>query len=128
MKLERTTFVEFLRPGSLFVEAFTQRVTTRDVSKLTVPKAAYGFTFYDILSTSVWNDGVEVPLHSKRVNVSPMHYYGGKVFTIAEIKREFSRERTLIRNFVGNNYTKAILTRTGNWCPLFDDDILIPAK
>jgi hypothetical protein len=122
----RKTYIEFLYLGSFFNESSTQEVKTRDVSKVKVPKNAFGFKFFDILSVVVDADGKKVQLTSERINVSPMHYYGGKLYTVAEIKREFPNEHTLIRNIEGN-YPKAIRCRTGNWQPFRKADVFVEA-
>src|SRR3989338_11530510 len=97
----RKTYIEFLYP-SFFSESSTQEVKSRDVSKVKVPKNAFGFKFFDILSVVVDADGKKVQLTSERINVSPMHYYGGKLYTVAEPEREVPNERALISNIEGN--------------------------
>ena len=123
----RKTYIEFLYPGSFFSESSTQEVKTRDVSKVKVPKNAFGFKFFDILSVVVDTDGKKVKLTSERINVSPKHYYGGKLYTVAELKREFPNERILISNIEGNGYPKAIRCRTGNWQPFEKTDVFVEA-
>ena len=127
MNYVRKTYIEFLYPGSFFRESSTQEVKTRDVSKVKVPKNAFGFKFFDILSVVVDADGKQVELTSERINVSPMHYYGGKVYTVAELKREFPNDRTFISNVEGNGYKKAIHCRTGNLRPFGETDIFVEA-
>jgi uncharacterized protein (UPF0128 family) len=70
-------------------------------------------------------DGKQVELTSERLNLSPMHYYGGKLYTVAELKRDFPNNSTLISNVEGNGYAKAIKCRTGNWQPFDKTDIFI---
>ena len=123
----RKTYIEFFYPGSFFSESSTQKVKTRDVSRVKVPKNAFGFKFFDILSVVVDAAGKKVLLTSERINVSPMHYYGGKPYTVAELKREFPNERTLISNIENNGYWKAIRCRTGNWQPFKKTDIFVEA-
>ena len=71
--------------------------------------------------------GKKVKLTSERINVSPMRYYGGKLYTVAELKREFPNERILISNIEGNGYDKAIRCRTGNWQPFEETDVFVEA-
>ena len=123
----RKTYIEFLYPGSFFNESSTQKVKTRDVSKVKVPKNAFGFKFFDILSVVVDTDGKKVQLTSEQTNVSPMYYYGGKLYTVAELKREFPNNYILVSNIEGNGYKKAILCRTGNWQPFRKTDIFVEA-
>jgi hypothetical protein len=125
MNYVRRTYVEFLYPGMLFGESSTQEVNTRDLSKVKVPKNTFGFKFFDILSVVVDADGKKVPLTSERTNVSPVHYYGGKIYTVAELKREFPNDDILIGNIEGNGYKKAIRCRTGDWRPFKETDILV---
>jgi uncharacterized protein (UPF0128 family) len=127
MNYVRKTYVEFLYPGSFFSESSAKEVKTRDVSKLKVPKNAFGFKFFDILSVVVDADGKKVKLTSEQINVSPMHYYGGKIYTVAELKREFPNNDILISNIEGNGYKKAIRCRTGNWQPFEETDIFVEA-
>ena len=127
MNYIRKTYIEFLYPGSFFSESSTQKVKTRDVSRVKVPKNAFGFKFFDILSVVVDADGKKSQLTSERINVSPMHYYGGKLYTVAELKREFPNEHTLISNIEGNGYPKAIRCRTGNWQPFEKTDVFVEA-
>ncbi|MEK7631382.1 MAG: hypothetical protein AAB445_00740 [Patescibacteria group bacterium] len=127
MNLVRKTYIEFLYPGVFLNESSTQEIKTRDVSRVKVPKNAYCFKFFDILSLAVKTEGEEVLLTSERINVSPRHYYGGKLYTIAELKREFPNERVLIGNIEGNGYKQAIRCRTGNWQTFTETDILIKA-
>lgn len=127
MNYVRKTYIEFLYPGAFFTESSTQEVKTRDVSRAKMPKNAYGFKFFDILSMAAKVDGKQVQLTSERINVSPMHYYGGKVYTVAELKREFPNKHVLIGNIEGNGYKKAILCRTGNWQVFDKTDVLIKA-
>ena len=121
----RKTYIEFLYPGSFFSESSTQEGTTRDVSKVKVPKNAFGFEFFDILSAVVDADGKKARITSKRINVSPMHYYGGKLYTVAELKRKFPNERILISNIEDNGHRKAIRCRTGNWQPFEKTDVFV---
>lgn len=125
MNYVRTTYVEFLYPGSFFSESSTAKVTSRDTSKLKVPKNAFGFKFFDILSVVVDADGKQVELTSERLNLSPLHYYGGKLYTVAELKRDFPNNSTLISNVEGNGYAKAIKCRTGNWQPFDKTDVFV---
>ena len=125
MNYIRKPYVEFLYPGSFFSESSTSKVTSRDTSKLKVPKNAFGFKFFDILSVVVEADGKQIELTSERLNLSPMHYYGGKLYTVAELKRDFPNNSTLISNVEGNGYAKAIKCRTGNWQTFDETDIFV---
>lgn len=125
MNYVRKTYVEFLYPGLMVSESSTKEVENRDVTKLLVPDNAFGFKFFDILSVTVEADGQKMDLISQRLNISPMHYYGGTVYTVAELKANFAHEPTLISNVEDNGYKRAIRCRTGNWRPLDETDIYI---
>lgn len=126
MKHVVDTYVEFFFPGSLFAESTTKKVKTRDVSKIKVPKNAFRFRFFDKHIYSETIDEIELK-NEKVTNESPVYYYGGKVYTIAELKREFPNEKTLIGNIESYKCKKAICCRTGNWQPFGETDILIEA-
>ena len=51
--------------------------------------------------------------------------YFGKVYTLKEVKKQFPKLKTLIRNIEGNNYKKVIKTRCGNWQPFERGDKVI---
>jgi len=118
------TFVEFLYPGVMFDETSVSEVKTRDWKKLNVPERAFGFRFFDIMETE--EDGVK--LQSSRLNQSPIHYYGGRVMTIDEVREEMPEARILISNMECNNWHKVVCCRTGNFKPFENDDIFIQAK
>lgn len=125
MNYVREMYVEFLYPGVLLSESSTRRCKTRDPSKVKIPKNAFGFRFFDFISTTVDVDGKKVRLESKRGNVSSLHYYGGRVYTLAELKREFPDEHTLILNVENSRNKKAICCRTGNWYLFERKDVLV---
>lgn len=118
----RTTYLEFLYPGDY---GSIRKVRTRDISKVKVPKNAFGFCFFDILSVMADADGKKVLLESSQINESPMYYYGGKVYTIVELKRKFPNEDILINNLKTNGCKKAILSRVGNWQLFQKTDVFI---
>ena len=123
----RKTYIKFLYQGSIYSESSTREVKSRDVSKVKVPKNAFGFEFFDILSVVVDADGKKIQLKSKRINASPMHYYGGKLYAVAELEREFPNERILISNIKASDNQKAIRCRTGNWWPFEKTDVFVEA-
>lgn len=127
MNIVRQTYIEFESPGSLYSEKSTRPVESRDPSKLNIPKGVFAFTFFDIISAIVAVDGMSVKLKSDRLNVSGKHFYGGTVYTLSELRREFPGDRTLIAN-IEDYGAKAIQCRTGNWQPFMDDDVLVSPK
>ena len=125
MNYVRKTYIEFLYATPIFRESSIKEVRGRDLSKVKVPKGALGFKFFDILSMVVEADGGQVELTSRRINESPMHYYGGKLYTVAELKHEFPNEHILIDNFEYNNHKLAIRCRTGNLQPFEEGAIFV---
>lgn len=125
MEYSRQTYVRFLYPGIMLSEDSVHKVENRDVSKIRVPEDAFAFQFFDVLSTTVTVNSKNIALTSEEIDVSPRHYYGGKVYTIAELKRELPNEHTLINNVQNNHYKKVIKCRTGNWQPFEKTDIFV---
>lgn len=118
---KKKTYVEFFFRGVLFDETSVREVQSRDVEKLEVPKNAFGFQFFDVLTTT--QEGVE--LTSDRLNESPMHYYGGRIMTLEEVRAEMPDATTLISNMEGNGYDRVIRCTQGNFKPFEDGDIYV---
>lgn len=123
----RKTYIEFVYPGIFFNESSTKQVQSRDTTRVEVPDGAFGFRFFDILEATVKANGKAVKLTSARVNESPMHYYGGRIYTRAEVVREVPNNRKLLSNMDGNGWDKVIKTRTGNFQPFEKTDVFIEA-
>lgn len=120
----RKTYVEFLSPGLFHSETSRKEVKTRDI-KIEVPEDAIFFIFFDILSAVIEVDGEKVQFTSEPVNISPKHYYGGKIYAVDEIKRDFPNEQGLIRKIENEGRNKIIRCQTGDWQPFEETDILI---
>ena len=116
-----TTYVEFFFPGVMFDESSVKEVTNRDTKGVNVPNGAFGFRFFDVKTTE--EDGVK--MESDRLNESPMYYYGGRVMTLADVRREMPDSHTLISNMRGNGYKRVIRCRTGNFKPFQKGDVHI---
>lgn len=117
------TYVEFFYPGVMFDETSLEEVTSRDVDRVKVPQGAFGFLFFDLMSTE--EGGVK--MESDRLNISPMYYYGGRIMTLDEVRREVPSAHTLIGNMEGNDYNRVIRCRTGNFKPFHDGDVYVEA-
>jgi len=82
----------------------------------------YGFRF----TTRARGDG---DLDSKVVATSPMHYIGGLVRTLEEVRAKADpKERILLSNMEGNGYARVWQTTKG-WLwtqPLNDNDVVLP--
>lgn len=126
MKHVKNTYVEFFVQRALFAESMTNKVKTRDVSKIKVPKNAFRFRFFDKHIYSETIGGKELK-KEEITDESPVYYYGGKVYTIAKLKREFPDNEILIENAKSNGYKKVIRCRTGNWQLFNKTDVLIEA-
>lgn len=122
----RKTYIEFLYPLTFHDRCLTRKVKTRDLSRVKTPKDAIGFRFFDIFSTVVVDvDGMVVELTSERINVSPTYYRGGKLYTVAELKRDFPNRHMLIMNIEDNGYKRVIRYRNNRWLPLKETDIFV---
>lgn len=119
------TYVDFLYANPLLSKTSAKEVRTRDITKLKVPENAFAFRFFDIISLVVEVDGQKVELKSQQINVSPRHYYGGKIYTVAELKLEFPGDLILICNIERSGCKKAIKCRTGNWRPFEETDLFV---
>ncbi len=122
--VEQKTYVEFSFCGAVVDEVLSFEVESRDIGSLRVPDGAFGFQFFDQLSTMVG----KVELVSGRLNKSPMHYYGGRVMTLEEVRAEMPEERILILNMECNGYDRVIQCRYGNFKPFDADDVYVEAS
>jgi len=130
-------FVTFYSPGTFFAETDSKPIDSWDVEK--AKKMArdilqrynakpYGFRF----STRSRKDS---ELDSKETKTSPMYFLGGKVETLAQVKkRNDPKDSILISNMEGNGY-KRIITNCNSWKvtqPFEKDDVVLewelPAK
>jgi len=111
--VKKRTYVEFFYPGTFFDESSVREVASRNVKKLSVPERAFAFQFFDVMSTE--EGGIE--MKSKRLNISPMYYYGGRVMTLDEVRQEMPKAETLISNMQINRFKRVIKCRTGNFKP-----------
>ena len=121
MKIE--SYVEWLMPGAFFPEESHQRVNTRDVTKLKIPKDAYAFTFYDVKTVkAIDEEGEEHEIRTTE-NRSPRHIIG-EVYTYDQIVAMGGKFRTLASNVKQYETESGVKTHLGNWQPLLKDDIV----
>lgn len=123
--MKTKTYVEFRSPGSFFSEFSTREVENRDIAALSVPDNAFAFQFFDIVFSET-EDGVA--LRSGRLNVSPLHYYGGRVLSANEAIQECGEGSIMSRNIEYNHMDKVIECRFGNWQPFNEGDVFIPTE
>ena len=112
MSIKRT-YVEFFYPGTFFDESSVKEVASRSIKKLIIPKEAFAFQFFDVLST----DEGGVKLESDRLNISPIYYCGGRVMTLGEVIEEMPEAIALISTMKANHLRRVIKCRTGNFKP-----------
>lgn len=118
MEKHKQTYAEFYYPGVIVSETNIEPIKNRNVERLQVPEGAYGFIFFDIISIDIKDEfSKKLKLKSKRLNISPFHYYGGTIYTLKEVKKNFPNEKILISNMEVNHYKKVIKCRTGNFQP-----------
>jgi hypothetical protein len=123
---QKQTFVEFFTGGAFMSESSVKPVEDREVESLSIPRWAYGFQYFDVVTATVMVDGTEVKLKSERINVSPMHYVGGEVMTLKKIATTVPNSDILVANLKSHRVTRGIRTRLGNWQPFEKGDINIP--
>jgi hypothetical protein len=126
-------FVTFYSPGTFFSEASEKPIDSWDVEKAKMMvkgiKERYGATPYGFrFSTRERKDD---ELDSKVVKTSGMYYLGGKVETLAQVKkRATDKDRILISNMECNGW-KRIITNDNSWRmtqPLEKDDVVLDWK
>lgn len=110
MKVEKH-FVEFLSPGTFVSESTTKEIDTWDIS--VAKKMAsniverynakpYGFRF-------ITRSRKDHELDSEITKTSGIHYLGGNVLTLAQVKaRNNPKDAILISNMECNGYDKVI--------------------
>jgi len=110
-------FVTFLSPGT-----FVSETTTKPIASWSVEKAKamvggiterYGATPYGFMFTTRSRGPKD--LDSKVVKTSGVYYLGGKVETLAQVKRRASKDdKILISNMECNKIAK-VITNTNSW-------------
>lgn len=121
-------YVTILYPGLLFPEERTRPVAARDPDQVlkSLESSAFAFSFFDREEV---NAGDEV-LRGDPKNRSGL-YYLGKEYSAEEVIAEYQgREayRVLVSNVQVNEYSRMVHCRTGNWRPLLEGDVVIPAE
>lgn len=119
------SYVQFLSPESNEDDVSIEEVKSRNPREITVPKDSFGFRFFDLLTAVVNYGGKSIPMVSEELNESPTYYYGGKIYTLAQIKRQFPMATMLIHSVENSPNKKAIKCRTGGWYLFEKTDIFI---
>lgn len=125
-------FVVFLSPGTFVSEQSEKEIKSWDTDKamemaheITERHGATPYGFY--FKTRGRNDN---DLDSKTIKESGMYFLGGRILTLADVKKEMPNERILISNMEGNGY-KRVIINTNSWKsvhPFNDDDTLLDWK
>ncbi len=124
VKCFKETYVIFLDGWRNDLE---RKVETRDHSKIQVPAHVYGFQFFDVFVSTVRYDGREIEMRSKNINISGIHYYGGELYTLQQMKSEFPNEERIIECMEkdGPNWNISIHSPNGKWYRFNDKDKLV---
>ena len=123
-------FVTFYSPGTFVHEETTKSIESWDVKVASTMareiSERYGAKPFGFRFTT--RSRSEGDLDSKVKNTSPMHYLGGKIETLAEVKaRATPDDRILVSNMEGNGYER-IITNINSWkvtMPLRVDDVVL---
>ena len=115
-------YVEFFYPGVFVAETSDRQIKKRDAKSIKRPDdKPYAFRFF---SREEKKSNGEI-LSGKNKDYSGMYYFAGEVYTIEQLKCEFSKESILIRNVEANGYKAAIFTDCGNWQPIEKNTIVL---
>lgn len=125
MKAIKQTYIAYIYSTDLYRGDSIRKVKTRDTSMIKVPKNICAFGFFDIISATASIKGKKVRIKSKRINISPTYYCGGKVYTIAELKLKFPDAEEAICNIEEDKIKKIIVCSDGAWYEFENNDIVL---
>jgi hypothetical protein len=117
------TFLQFQYPGYIVAElGNAKKVANREIGKITVPRGATGFRFFDVIEAMV--DGES--LRSEKKNVSGW-FYIGEEFTVEQVEalNTDGSYDILLSNMTGNKHPTVVRTFHGNWFPVNKEDKVI---
>lgn len=123
-------FVTFFSPGTFVSETTTKEIDSWDVGLATRMarsiRERYGATPYGFRFETRARG--QEDLDSRVVKTSPMHYLGGKVLTLADVKREMAEERILISNMECNGIEKVVVNDNSfrSVHPMGRGDVVLP--
>lgn len=128
----KSHFVTFQSPGTFFHEETTKPIDSWDADSasqmahdIKERHSAIPFAFYFTTRARKSDE-----LDSKIVATSGRYYLGGRVMTLADVKKEMPTERILISNMESNQWEKLIVN-TNSWRitqPLTDKDTVLDWK
>ena len=123
-------FVTFCSPGTFCSETSQNPIESWDVNEAKAMakgiKERHGATPYGFYFST--RERKEDELDSKVVKASPMHYLGGKIETLEEVKaRNDPKEETLRWNMETNGYNRIIINTNSykSTFPLKDEDTVL---
>jgi len=110
-------FIEYFFPGALFADSAMVDVPSRDVAeaKANAPAHAYAFRF-------ITRGRHENELDSRVIDRSGMHYIGGTIYTVDDVKALPGKNDILLANMQCNGWDKVIRTPLGNFQPFTATD------
>ena len=114
----RQHFVEFFSKCPVHIKSEIKPVIARDPEKISVPKDAFAFRFFDRLTIGV---NSVVP---QSVNFSGVTYYGME-YTLEEMQALFIAKEVFIAEMKRMGCNRAVLTRSGTWHILSAEDKVI---
>lgn len=123
-------FVTFFSPGTFVYESSTKPIDSWDVETAKAMAQSiterYSATPYGFQFTT--RERGDADLDSHEIARSPMHYLGGKIETLAEVKaRNDDKDRILIGNMECNGWDR-VITNTNSWkhtAPLNANDVVL---
>ena len=120
-----THFVELLFFENFLLEPIRMAYSIKDrsIDNFSIPKEADGYRFFDLEID--YNSNPPKPL-GKPTNMSSIVYFG-KVYSLDELKKEYPHidSHYLSLPCFGGGKTSFVKTKTGNFVPLMEDDIVI---
>ena len=117
----KKTYVEFKHDSNEGKRYTTQEVLERDTSKLSVPPTVESFKFFDRVFGEYQDETEKVGLESKRLNESPVYYYGGEVIQQDQVSHgDILKE--MMEKTTGRKVTHIIRKRFGGYKPFFPEE------
>lgn len=125
-------FVTFLSPGTFVHEETTEPIDSWDIGEAikrsrSIKERYNAKPFAFQFSTRARTDK---DLDSKEVKRSGRYYLGGRVLTLAQVKKEMPNEKILIGNMECNKWHNIVIN-TNSWKvtqPLYADDLVLDVK
>ena len=125
MEYVKKTYVEYLVSGEIPNQNLIDEVPDREFGTLLVPEKAYGFRFFDMIIAHVDVDDILIELRSRRINQSPLYYYGGRVLTAEQVTTDIPDNEKLLLYMNVNGWDRVIQTRTGQFMEFKKEDVII---